>query len=144
MLFYVDEFPERQHHKKESELLFPKIRARSLEARNLMDQLDAEHAQCEYAVRGLEHALLAYEVLGEDRRAGFEAAAYRYVDFYLEHMRLEESRVLPLAIQVLKPEDWRELDEAFLQNEDPLLVDGPERPYRALYARLDTMRQQCR
>jgi hemerythrin-like domain-containing protein len=29
MLFYVDEFPERLHHPKESELLFPKLRARA-------------------------------------------------------------------------------------------------------------------
>jgi hypothetical protein len=27
MLFYIDEFPERLHHTKESELLFPKLRA---------------------------------------------------------------------------------------------------------------------
>ncbi len=25
MLFYIDEFPERRHHPKESDLLFPKI-----------------------------------------------------------------------------------------------------------------------
>jgi hemerythrin-like domain-containing protein len=28
MLFYVDEFPERLHHPKESQLLFPKVRER--------------------------------------------------------------------------------------------------------------------
>ena len=32
MLFYVDEFPEQRHHRKESELLFPKLRARTAEA----------------------------------------------------------------------------------------------------------------
>ena len=25
MLFYIDEFPERRHHPKESDLLFPKL-----------------------------------------------------------------------------------------------------------------------
>ena len=29
MLFYVDEFPERLHHTKESQLLFPKLRLRA-------------------------------------------------------------------------------------------------------------------
>lgn len=28
MIFYVDEFPERLHHTKETELLFPRVRAR--------------------------------------------------------------------------------------------------------------------
>ena len=33
MLFYMDEFPERLHHTKESELLFPTVAARSTVAR---------------------------------------------------------------------------------------------------------------
>ncbi|MFD2453431.1 hemerythrin domain-containing protein [Ideonella paludis] len=28
MLFYIDEFPERLHHTKETTLLFPKLRSR--------------------------------------------------------------------------------------------------------------------
>jgi hemerythrin-like domain-containing protein len=136
MLFYMDEFPERRHHKKESELLFPKIRARTLDTRELMDQLDDEHAQGEHAIRRLEHALLAYEVLGENRRSDFEAAVEQYVDFYLEHMRLEESQVLPLARRVLTEEDWRELDEAFASDRDPLVTQDPEQPYRALFKRI--------
>ena len=136
MLFYVDEFPEKQHHKKESNLLFPKIRARSLQARELMDQLDAEHAQGEHAIRRLEHALLAYEVMGESRREAFEAAVNRYVDFYLAHMRLEESHVLPLASRVLTAEDWAELDEAFARNQDPMVTQDPEQQYKTLYKRI--------
>lgn len=136
MLFYVDEFPEKQHHKKESELLFPKIRARSLQARELMDQLDAEHAQGEHAIRRLEHSLLAYEVMGESRREAFEAAVDRYVDFYLAHMRLEESQVLPLASRMLTTEDWAELDEAFSRNQDPMVTHDPELQYRSLYKRI--------
>jgi len=136
MLFYVDEFPERRHHKKESELLFPKIRARSLHARELMDELDAQHAQGEHAIHRLEHALLAYEVMGESRREAFETAVHRYVDFYVAHMRLEESQVLPLASRVLSAEDWADLDDAFSQNRDPLVTHDPELQYRRLYRRI--------
>ena len=32
MLFYIDEFPERQHHPKESQWLFPKVAERSPQA----------------------------------------------------------------------------------------------------------------
>lgn len=51
MLFYVDEFPERLHHTKESELLFPKLRARVPALRDTLDDLDADHAQGERAIR---------------------------------------------------------------------------------------------
>lgn len=136
MLFYVDEFAEQRHHKRESQLLFPKVRARTLHARELMDELDAQHAQGEHAIHVLEHALLAYEVMGEDRRQAFEAAVDRYTDFYVAHMRLEESQLLPLATRVLSPEDWAELDEAFAQNRDPLVSHAPEMQYRSLYRRI--------
>src|SRR5690606_25588076 len=43
MLFYIDEFPEKRHHRQESELLFPKLRARPPLSRDLLDHLDADH-----------------------------------------------------------------------------------------------------
>ena len=89
MLFYVDEFPEQRHHRKESELLFPKLRARTAEAGAVLDRLDEDHARGESAIRELEHALLAFEMMGESRRADFEEAAQRYVDVYGQHMALE-------------------------------------------------------
>ena len=136
MLFYLDEFPEQRHHRKESELLFPKLRARTAQACELLDRLDAEHARGEQAIRELEHALLAFEMLGETRRAAFEQAAQRYVDFYLAHMRLEEQEILPLAERELSEADWAELDAAFAANRDPFTGHTPEAPYEALFSRI--------
>lgn len=136
MLFYVDEFPERLHHPKESELLFPKLRARAPQSRELLDRLDGDHGRGERAVRELQHRLLAFELLGEPRRAAFEQAAQRYVDAYLQHMALEEREVLPLAEQVLGPQDWAELDEAFASNRDPLTGHVPDAEYQALFSRI--------
>lgn len=136
MLFYVDEFPEKRHHRKESQLLFPKLRARSPLLRHVLDRLDQEHIRGEYNIRELEHALLAFEMLGETRRSSFEQAADRYVAFYLEHMMVEEREVLPLAEAVLTPQDWIELDEAFAANRDPLTGHEPEPDYRALFTRI--------
>ena len=136
MIFYIDEFPERLHHTKESALLFPKIRERSAEAAAVLDRLDRDHAAGERAVRDLEHALLGFEMMGEPRRAAFEAAAQRYVDFYLEHMGIEERHILPLAEKVLTPEDWAALDTAFAANRDPLTGHAPSDEYRALFSRI--------
>jgi len=136
MLFYVDEFPEQRHHRKESQLLFPKLRARTPLARDLLDRLDEDHSRGERNIRDLEHALLAFEMLGERRRADFEEAAQRYVDFYLAHMRLEEEHILPLAERALTPGDWQELDEAFSRNKDPMTGHTPDAEYRALFSRI--------
>jgi hemerythrin-like domain-containing protein len=75
-------------------------------------------------------------MMGESRREAFEAAAQRYVDFYFEHMTLEEKQVLPLAERVLTAEDWAELDAAFAANRDPLTGHEPEDEYRALFSRI--------
>jgi len=136
MLFYVDEFPEKRHHRKESELLFPKLRARTPLARELLDKLDSDHARGEHMIRELEHTLLGFEMLGEPRRLAFEQAAQRYVDFYQAHMASEEREILPLAERVLNEQDWADLDAAFLANRDPLTGHEPEADYRALFTRI--------
>ncbi|MDP3616843.1 MAG: hemerythrin domain-containing protein [Rhodoferax sp.] len=137
MLFYIDEFPERQHHPKESELLFPRVARLVPETAELIARLDQEHANGEAAVRELQHLLLAWELLGESRRAAFDAAAKRYLAFYLEHIRLEETVILPAALKVLSAADWQELDAAFATNCDPLTGKYPRDPaYDQLFTRI--------
>lgn len=133
MLFYVDEFPERLHHPKESQLLFPKLRARAPMLRECLDELDQDHARGERAIRELQHSLLAFEMMGEARRTRFEQQVDSYVDLYLRHMAREESEVLPVAQRVLTAEDWADLDEAFGSNRDPLTGHAPEADYQALF-----------
>jgi hemerythrin-like domain-containing protein len=136
MLFYMDEFPEQRHHLKESQLLFPKLRARTAEVNQVIDRLDEDHARGEQAIRDLEHALLGFEMMGESRRAAFEQAAQQYADFYFQHMSLEEKQILPLAEKTLTADDWAELDAAFAANRDPLTGHEPEDDYRALFSRI--------
>ena len=141
MLFYVDEFPEKLHHPKESRLLFPRLRGHGARSDAVLDRLDRDHASGEHAIRALEHALLGFEMMAEtDRgaasRANFEAAMSRYVSFYLEHMHIEETEVLPLAEAVLDPGDWAELDGAFMENRDPLAGFDAVAAYRPLFRKI--------
>lgn len=136
MLFYVDEFPERLHHTKESQLLFPRLRALAPELTAVLDRLDNDHHRGEAAVRELEHALLAYEVMGDARRAAFEAAAERYVGFYLDHMATEEAEVMPAARRLFSAADWAELDAAFASNRDPLTGHEADAGYQPLFRKI--------
>ena len=135
MLFYVDEFPERLHHPKESELLFPAVARLAPETAEVIRRLENDHSKGESAVRELQYLLLAWELLGESRRDQFNQTAKRYLEFYLEHMRLEETVVLPTAQKVLSDQDWIELDSAFASNCDPL---GGKYPRDPVYDRLFT------
>ena len=133
MLFYVDEFPERLHHVKESTMLFPRLRECTPDAAAVLARLDSEHKSGGARIRELEHKLTAWELLGEPRRNAFERALDDYAAFYLEHMRIEETEVLPLAERHFGEADWLMLDRAFGAHRDPLLTPGPETPYVELF-----------
>ena len=120
MLFYIDEYPERLHHPKESNLLFPKVVKAAPQLLGAVDRLERDHMHSEKAARELQHLLLSWELLGPTRRQAFEEAFKRYVDFYLDHMSLEETVILPEAEKSLSEADWRMLDAAFAENQDPL------------------------
>jgi hemerythrin-like domain-containing protein len=137
MLFYIDEFPERLHHPKESELLFPRVARLAPETQEAIEQLEKDHVHGESAVRELQHLLMAWQLIGDTRRAAFDQAAKRYLAFYLEHMRLEETVILPAAKRVLSAADWQELDAAFATNCDPLTGKYPRDPvYERLFTRI--------
>jgi len=137
MLFYIDEFPERLHHTKETELLFPPVAARAPHLQEAIARLGQDHAQGEASVRQIQHLLLAWELLGESRRGAFEKSIADYIDFYLEHMRLEETVIMPEAERVLTDADWVALDAAFATNCDPLTGKYPRDPvYDRLFTRI--------
>ena len=137
MLSYIDEFPETQHHPKESALLFPRVVKAAPHIQAVIDQLDRDHNQGENRVRELMHLLMAWEYLGESHEAAFETAVNQYIDFYLEHMRLEETVVLPEAEKHLTEADWHALNAAFATNQDPLNHSAPRDPqFDRLFTRI--------
>ena len=136
MLFYIDEFPERRHHPKESDLLFPKLARVAPQLMPVIQKLEEDHMAGEHRVRELQHLLLAWELLGESRRPAFEEATRAYVGFYLDHMRTEETELLPLAQQKLSEADWAQLNAAFKDKCDPLATDSRDPIYDRLFTRI--------
>ncbi len=137
MLLYMDEYPERLHHPKETALLFPRVLAKRPGVQAAIKRLDADHERSEHAVKGLMHLLVGWEFLGDARRPAFEDAFTRYRASYLEHMDAEEHEILPVAQEVLTDEDWALVDRAFEANRDPLTGKHPaEGIYEALFTRI--------
>ncbi|NYH21011.1 hemerythrin domain-containing protein [Paraburkholderia bryophila] len=119
MLYYIREYPERVHHPKEERYLFARLRARTSEINDVLDELNRQHAEGEVRVRSLEHSLTRYELVGDAALEDFRRKVERYADFYANHRRIEEEVVLPVALRVLTREDWAEIDAAFGANRDP-------------------------
>ena len=136
MLFYIDEFPERLHHPKESRLLFPRVAGAAPELAEVIGRLHADHASGERRARDLQHHLLAWELLGESHRPTFVVAARTYIEFYLGHMHLEEREILPAAERVLSEADWQEMGEVFARDRDPLASGVVDPCYDRLFSRI--------
>lgn len=137
MLFYMDEFPEKQHQLKEDELLFPAVAARSAVARELIDKLAGARTLGRRKIQELQQQLPAWEMLGDSRRPLFEANLRSYVEFCVEHIQLEEKIVIPEALRVLKEADWLQLDANFGNQGEPVGGRYPREPlYDRLYARI--------
>jgi hemerythrin-like domain-containing protein len=136
MLFYIDEFPERLHHPKESNLLFPRLVRARPDLLPVVHALEEDHLRGEARVRELQHLLLGWELLGESRRPLFERQVQEYVGFYLEHMGTEERQILPAAEQSLTDADWAVLDAAFGADRDPLAGGVRDPHYDRLFTRI--------
>ncbi len=137
MLFYIDEFPERLHHPKETRLLFPRVVQSVPGLSATVAQLNRDHDYTETAVRDLEHLLLAWELLGDVRKTAFIEGFTRYIERYLAHMQLEEREILPAAEKHLGEADWQILDAAFEQNRDPLTGSHKPAPeFAELFSRI--------
>ena len=136
ILYYLDVFPEREHHWKEEAVLFPRIRRRTRDADAILDQLAIEHESGERAIRELEQAFVRYEEHGDAEFAPFADAVDRYVTRYREHMRKEEREVMPLAQRVLSTDDWADIEAAFALHRDPLAGASPQTDHDQLFRRI--------
>ena len=128
MLFYIEQFPERLHHPKEEQHLFARLRQRTQECDALLGELEQQHA-----AGGSQFAELRGRLASSDHD-GFARAARAFAAEQWQHMRAEETVVLPAARQHLLAEDWRAIADAFEANADPRF-DASE-SFAALEARL--------
>ncbi len=119
MVDYITQVPDKIHHPKEDDYLFPKLRSRSAEAAALIDTLEQQHSDGYRMTTALLQALIHYQSVGTPGFAAFDALVQEYLDFNWKHLNLEESELLPLARQALSEDDWRELDAAFCANFNP-------------------------
>jgi hemerythrin-like domain-containing protein len=135
MIYYIDTFPEREHHPKEDDYLFARLLQRDPAARALVDTLKAEHVKGAQLVRDLERALSELELIWPHGTEEFNAAAKAYAQFHWNHMRTEENELLPRAERALTEQDWREMETAFRTNNEPL-ADLKHTDFKALFQRI--------
>lgn len=141
ILYYIEEFPERLHHPKEDSVLFPRLRERSHELDQALDQLGREHATSHPHLDALKTVLGHMEADIPGAVKEFSEKVATYASFHWKHMNLEESVVLPKAVEIFSAEDWTEVAARFAENKDPLQDGSTQNSewFRQFYRRIVTL-----
>ena len=140
MFDYIEQFVDRSHHPKEDDYLFRLLRLRSAEAAEAAGPrwkptiARARQPGSQAAARQLAAAAqgeLPAAALRSPRRCDATPPGSKAIS------GSEEKHVLPLAREVLQPQDdWQEIDRAFLDNNDPLFGDQAQAEFRELFHRI--------
>jgi hemerythrin-like domain-containing protein len=143
LLGYIEQFPERLHHPKESGVLFPAVVARCPEAQPLIDMLDAEHALGTSLIEALRITFTRFANGDLTAFTALATAVGEYADFHWRHMEREEDRLLPIAETHLTVEDWARVSTAFRANDNPLEGIRPKQEAEILYRRILSLAQSA-
>jgi nucleotide-binding universal stress UspA family protein/hemerythrin-like domain-containing protein len=136
MLHYIKAFPETLHHPKEEAYLFRKLRIRTNEYNDTLDELERQHDSGHALVGRLEATLDAYEADPVGGFAAFAEAVEQFSSAQWKHMNLETKVIMPAAQRHLIAEDWAEIESAFAGNSDPRFSVDNDEEFRQLFARI--------
>jgi branched-chain amino acid transport system ATP-binding protein len=136
LLDYIDAYVDKIHHPKEDEYLFRMLRQRDAGAASDIERLEREHRDGpRYRDELRRMARDVAQDNGADTRALVSALA-SFTEHMRAHIRLEETTVMPAARKALSEEDWKAIDAAFLDNDDPLFGVRTRNEFEALKARI--------
>jgi branched-chain amino acid transport system ATP-binding protein len=136
ILDYIDAFTDRFHHPKEDDFLFKLLAERDAAARVQIAQLQQQHRDGPKYRRQLRE-LIAARLAGDEVELGaLQERIEQFCAHLIEHIRIEESTLMPLAAEVLTAQDWQLIDAAFADNDDPMFGANAQADMVALRSRI--------
>ncbi len=132
---YFLSYPDLYHHPKEN-LVFAKLRERDPAAASDIGDFQGEHDEIALRTRGFSAAARSKRGGGIVAGIPFEKWAGDFIDVQKEHMENEERLFFPVALQVLTPQDWKELEAKMTDQDDPLFGERVGERYKVLHANI--------
>ena len=95
ILAYIEHFPDRLHHPKEDQYLFPVLRERDPSVCVVLDELERQHHSGPDVIARVAQAMRDCEA-NASQLASLKQAVDDYADFQWSHMRKEEQILFPM------------------------------------------------
>ncbi len=136
IVHYLRGFSDQVHHPRE-DVAFARLVIHDADMSIVVNRLLQEHRVI--AVAGSALAREIDNAMGDimATRGSLEAAAATYLVYYRNHLKVEESRILPRAALLLAPEDWAAVVLAVPGTPDPLFGQAVQARFRALRRQID-------
>ena len=136
VLYYIDEFPERVHHPKEDNYLFPMLRRRTTRFDSTIRHLRTDHVRSAQMLTRIQRDLVHFQAGARGGLERLTAAVATYAQLLEEHMQTEEQLMLD-AREELTQDDWQHLAHGLGAQSDPLgHAAAPRNEFRLLRARI--------
>ncbi len=129
---YVTDYQDVVHHPKE-DILFDLLRDRDESKKKVIDKLELQHKQL--ALDGVQLQALLEAVIQDEpvARESIVNIGRKYIANIFDHMRLEETEILPTASDCLNKSDWQKIEYAADWKGDPVFGGEVEADYQQLY-----------
>jgi len=118
-LAYLSAYPDQCHHPKE-DVVYRRLLDRHPDMAPTLKDLVAEHARLAALTRELGRAIDESRQNPEATKQDLAHQLDGFVDFYRQHMAMEEQYFFPAAKKYLSSDDWADVDFAVFDTPDPL------------------------
>ena len=130
---YLSGYPDQCHHPKE-DLVYRKLIARFPELTESLKELGKEHEELAYRTRSLRQAIREWQQNSQAETDLLVDQLKTFVDYYRQHMRMEEQHFFPMALQRLSRDDFAEIDFTLFEQLNQSLLQEAEARYGELFA----------
>ncbi len=142
IIAYFEDYPEAYHHPKEDAVV-EAIRAHDPAAAARIGDLEAEHRAGARRLRLMAHAV-DNVLAGQDLpRRIVDDIIRDFIDHERRHIATEEQVLMPVAMQVLRPDDWTQISATLSQRRDPLSDPGSEQMFSTRCRQILALEQQA-
>lgn len=135
---YMQDYPDRFHHPKEDEYLFPAVAKKLPDLQKVIDELLDQHKDGARMLADMTWKLEDWQKAPKDaeKASAFLDLAKSYVDFQRRHAATEERSIMSPARKALDDGDWQKIDAAFTDNDDPMFGSRPQAAYNKLFSHI--------
>jgi hemerythrin-like domain-containing protein len=138
ILHYMINYPDRFHHPREDAIFACLVKRNSGTAQSVEELARQHHVIAESGAR--LHENLENTINGALMpRQMIEAPGLLYVTYYRRHMEKEENDLFGLAEQLLRDDDWEQVNTGARLEPDPIFGAGVEDRYCALCGHVSKM-----